>query len=360
MIWVSLIAHDHMKAAKETMDSSSPIADILERKTSHLSLDQISFFKKWDTLLTLEEKHLNRFKKELWTMSIKDREAKGRCYGSMVLDTSYTPPPNNTVHRHMYRFTRSKQSRDSSSLLSGHLSGGDAVMVSVEPNLLALAQGFIVKLTPRELIIGTNHSLDLDHIMSLFVSSKTSNTLPSAKTTQVIFRIDKDELFGGMGRLRDNLAQLLYADGDVRRLQFVVDLKPPRFHEDIEEWRPVGDACVKLNEVQRRAITKVLSARDYALILGMPGTGKTTVTAAIIRTLLRMGKTVLLTSYTHSAVDTILLKLAGEVRFGILRLGNLDKVCHSHGVRVAAPHPDAVYHCRYIQMCTGSLWPRRR
>lgn len=38
-----------------------------------------------------------------------------------------------------------------------------------------------------------------------------------------------------------------------------------------------------------------------------------------------MGKTVLLTSYTHSAVDTILRKLKGA-NFGILRVGNPDKV----------------------------------
>jgi len=38
-----------------------------------------------------------------------------------------------------------------------------------------------------------------------------------------------------------------------------------------------------------------------------------------------MGKTVLLTSYTHSAVDTILAKMVDD-EFGILRLGNVDKV----------------------------------
>jgi DNA replication ATP-dependent helicase Dna2 len=43
----------HLSAAKETMDSSSPIADIFELKTSHLSSNQISFFKKWEALLTL-------------------------------------------------------------------------------------------------------------------------------------------------------------------------------------------------------------------------------------------------------------------------------------------------------------------
>ena len=71
---------------------------------------------------------------------------------------------------------------------------------------------------------------------------------------------------------------------------------------------------------------KVLNAEDYALILGMPGTGKTTVIAALIKALVDLGKTVFLTSHTHSAVDTILLKL-NDVDFGILRIGNQEKVC---------------------------------
>ncbi len=59
----------------------------------------------------------------------------------------------------------------------------------------------------------------------------------------------------------------------------------------------------------------------------MPGTGKTTVVAHLIRMLVEMGKTVLLSAYTHSAVDTILAKL-NDADFGILRLGNVDKAGH--------------------------------
>ena len=66
-------------------------------------------------------------------------------------------------------------------------------------------------------------------------------------------------------------------------------------------------------------------ARDYALVLGMPGTGKTTTIAHIIRALVSQGKSVLLTSYTHTAVDNILLKIKKE-KFGILRLGSRSKV----------------------------------
>ena len=41
----------------------------------------------------------------------------------------------------------------------------------------------------------------------------------------------------------------------------------------------------------------------------MPGTGKTTTIACLVEVLVAQGKSVLLTSYTHSAVDNILLKL---------------------------------------------------
>ena len=41
----------------------------------------------------------------------------------------------------------------------------------------------------------------------------------------------------------------------------------------------------------------------------MPGTGKTTTISCLVRVLVACGKSVLLTSYTHTAVDNILLKL---------------------------------------------------
>ena len=40
-----------------------------------------------------------------------------------------------------------------------------------------------------------------------------------------------------------------------------------------------------------------------------PPSGKTTTIAALVRVLVAAGQSVLLASYTHSAVDTILLKL---------------------------------------------------
>ena len=73
---------------------------------------------------------------------------------------------------------------------------------------------------------------------------------------------------------------------------------------------PATDAILQeLNSDQRKAVCKALCAQHYALILGMPGTGKTTTISCLVRMLVASGKSVLLTSYTHTAVDNILLKL---------------------------------------------------
>ena len=51
-----------------------------------------------------------------------------------------------------------------------------------------------------------------------------------------------------------------------------------------------------------------MNAKDYSLILGMPGTGKTFTTCMLLKILLEQGKRVLITSYTHLGLDNIILK----------------------------------------------------
>ncbi|KAF9222302.1 Dna2-domain-containing protein [Gyrodon lividus] len=320
----------YRKAVENVEDDSSPIAGIYELKTSHLTPAQTDFFKQWEALIALEEQDGIRFKKELWTMGAQEREDKGRCFNSMVIDASYIAsegPNTGKINRYAHRFVKAADPvvRDHS-LLNGHMSVGDAITVSVDPELLALARGFILNLTPQEVVVGLDHDLNVDRIAARLQVLRRSKVL-----VQPVFRIDKDELSGGMGRIRDNLAQLFYADGDTKRLELAVDLRKPTFEDEqvtLDALRRVPEylaVTIQLNPSQLAAMTRVLSANDYALILGMPGTGKTTVIAALIRTFVGMGKTVLLTSYTHSAVDTILLKLKDD-DYGILRLGNVDKV----------------------------------
>ena len=58
---------------------------------------------------------------------------------------------------------------------------------------------------------------------------------------------------------------------------------------------------------------QILTAKDYTLILGMPGTGKTSTMVHAVKALLMRGASILLTSYTNSAVDNLLIKLKAQV-----------------------------------------------
>lgn len=242
-----------------------------------------------------------------------------------------TAPGVARVHQYIYHFVRANfssslvssrsasalaASPEKTSLLNGSISAGDAVTISIEPDLLALARGFVVEIEPRYITVGFDHEINLPAILR---RTRPAETGPD----KVVCRIDKDEFAGGMSRIRDNLARLFYSQGDAKRLSLVVDLAPPAFDEHLV----LDDSELprNLNLNQQDAVRKVVSAKDYTIMLGMPGTGKTTTIAEIINVLVKRGKTVLLASYTHSAVDTILLKLT-DANYPILRLGSVDKV----------------------------------
>lgn len=138
----------------------------------------------------------------------------------------------------------------------------------------------------------------------------------------VRWRVDKDESGYHYARLRSNVVELCTAPdaGKLRRL--VVDLRAPAL-DDVVATTTTEEGGVpsqRLNSDQQRALDATLAARDYSLILGMPGTGKTFVICRVIQALVAQGKSVLVTSFTNSAVDNILKRLASlDVDF--LRLG---------------------------------------
>ncbi|WRT68360.1 uncharacterized protein IL334_005336 [Kwoniella shivajii] len=302
-----------------------PIAELYDEKTGHMTKKDAEFFKKWDTLLTVEEQDIGRHRSQLWTMTAKVREKTGRCFSDMVI-SSYSNDLGKSlakIHRHAYTFVRAPHAGtqvSGISLLSGHIAKGDPVSLSIEPDLLCLSRGFVLDLTADSVTIGVTYVIDVE---ALLKRTGRSHAL-SEGDGKVVFRIDKDEMASGMMRMRNNLASLFYAkNGDGSRRRLIVDLDTPEFEPS---WAPLSEEIPNhLNVDQQTSMKQVMTARDYSLILGMPGTGKTTTIAEIIKSLVERGKSVLLTSYTHSAVDTILMKLV-NAEFGILRLGNIDKV----------------------------------
>ena len=112
-------------------------------------------------------------------------------------------------------------------------------------------------------------------------------------------------------------------------LRLVVDMEAPRFgcgRAAVARLPAAEQARLEaLNPEQMEAVQRCLGAEDYALILGMPGTGKTTLIAHAVRAMWALGQSVLLSAYTHSALDNILLKLH-EMGVPLLRLGAPQRV----------------------------------
>jgi DNA replication ATP-dependent helicase Dna2 len=102
----------------------------------------------------------------------------------------------------------------------------------------------------------------------------------------------------------------------------VLGVEPPRMTVELRQV----ECSEGLNENQRDAVRVALSAPDYAVVLGPPGTGKTAVIVEMLVQIAREGKRALAVSITNSAVDNIVERLLDQGhRFGI-RFGNWYKI----------------------------------
>lgn len=134
-----------------------------------------------------------------------------------------------------------------------------------------------------------------------------------------------------------SLALLLEPSESSSQLRrFIIDKEIPSFlsfNGHLDSFIESTGLTLTLNLSQRSAIIKALSADHYALIKGMPGTGKTSTVATLIQLLVLMGRSVLVTSHTNSAVDNLLL-LLHKNGIDFLRLGTTTRV-----------HPDLLEKC---------------
>ncbi|KZL84995.1 dna replication atp-dependent helicase dna2 [Colletotrichum incanum] len=309
----------------------------------HLTPKHQEFFLKWENLLTKEEKETQKLKRELWTMVSQDREKVGRCFSDVIIEEGSWSEDlgSSKINRFSYTFVK-RVPNPSHSFLESQLAVGEPVVVSDEQGHFALALGYVTSVRKQRISVAVDRRLhnarikqpgfdETDNqvfasIMEVVPEGCTADqSQGKIKQAPIRYRLDKDEFSNGMATVRNNLVQTMaegvFGSREIRRA--VVDLVPPRFKAAPTQY--VISDRESLNVDQHRAIEKVMSAEDYALVLGMPGTGKTTTIAHIIRALVSQGKSVLLTSYTHTAVDNILLKLKDD-NTPVLRLGAPAKV----------------------------------
>lgn len=143
------------------------------------------------------------------------------------------------------------------------------------------------------------------------------------------YHLDKYESQSIISFNFSSLALLLEPSENSAQLRrFIIDKEIPSFlssDSHLDSFIKSSGLTLDLNLSQRSAIVKALAADHYALIKGMPGTGKTSTVATLIRLLVLMGRSVLVTSHTHSAVDNLLL-LLHKNGIDFLRLGSKSRV----------------------------------
>ncbi|KAL8968450.1 MAG: hypothetical protein Q9183_002452 [Haloplaca sp. 2 TL-2023] len=325
---------------------TSGLKDKFDEVIRHLNPAHATFFRKWDDLLTKEEKDIVKVRRELWTMQSAEREKLGRCFSNVVIEPGSTMEVQDApkINRYHYAFVKEKHV-SGFSFLESQITVGEPIVISDEKGHFALANGYVTGIRKRRVEVAVDRRLNKARtrrqdfqaqdnqsfvgIMEVLEEGSASVTRrPEEPQELTSYRIDKDEFSNGMATVRNNMISLMdktvFGSQPLRRL--IVENAAPTFREGPSSYS-LGDSVSQesLNVDQRNAIGKVLSAKDYALVLGMPGTGKTTTIAHIIRALTAQGKSVLLTSYTHTAVDNILLKVRHD-NIGVFRLGAVAKV----------------------------------
>uniref|UniRef100_A0A8C2L5D7 DNA replication ATP-dependent helicase/nuclease n=1 Tax=Cyprinus carpio TaxID=7962 RepID=A0A8C2L5D7_CYPCA len=282
----------------------------VQSEREHLSHVHLQYFSHWLLLCTLEALTMENKagRRNIWLQTAQQREKSGGCVANMHLagDVSIL---SDGVYKHS--FVR----KESDQTLTGLIVGDRIVVSDQDLVLIGLATGYVTEIT----VSGVTCSLDKN------LSKYSSNT---------VFRLDQDEGAGGLGTHLGNLSMLMENTPTSERLrELIVEFRPPQFIDSLSSVLPrdakdtVANILKGLNKPQKQAMKKVLLSKDYTLIVGMPGTGKTTTICTLVRILHACGFSVLLTSYTHSAVDNILLKLK-RFKIGFLRLGRSQKVHH--------------------------------
>jgi predicted DNA helicase len=119
-------------------------------------------------------------------------------------------------------------------------------------------------------------------------------------------------------RMLENLDSL--TENGIKALKFLLGLKNPEVPEKVD-FQPFDE---QLNASQKEAVSLALGSKDFFLIHGPFGTGKTRTAAEIILQEGKRGNKVLATAESNIAVDNLVERLFGKAR--IVRLGHPSRI----------------------------------
>uniref|UniRef100_F6USX3 DNA replication ATP-dependent helicase/nuclease n=1 Tax=Ciona intestinalis TaxID=7719 RepID=F6USX3_CIOIN len=287
---------------------SSELFIMMSQLFSHLTDADLAYFRHWMTCTFLEEQAANKKDKQkrFWLKTPQERFDEGKCITGLKLGGSSVPKPELADIFFNFRSDNGKENM---------FKVGDLVLVNGnEPSHIAIATGTI-------------HSINKS-----FISIITDRDF-SGYDSDMIYSIDNHIWLGAISTQSSlsNLSLLMSNETQCNKLRHLIIMhRDPFFAKNLDfiprsSKNEIAQMLRGLNKTQRQAIKRVLISKDYTLVVGMPGSGKTTTIVAMIRILLLCGLRVLVTSYTHSAVDNLLLKLI-KYKTRFLRLGRPNQV----------------------------------
>ncbi|XP_054168216.1 DNA replication ATP-dependent helicase/nuclease DNA2-like [Oppia nitens] len=298
--------------------STSMSEQLIPQIISHLSALDLEFFKKWMTLLNMELKEVidrdSDSKVGFWTELSTDREAKGLGFGKLKI----LRQTNDSIV--FVRCDKYLDDCNDFNLTDNVMRRWERVAISIDDINIKVPEMY--RINKIALLIGFIKRVDRHEIE--VISDKSGNLLSNR-----LYRIDHISNTGLISHNFTNILRLMDSDDDQSKKlrQIVIHKKSVTFVQKFKKQIITkGKHILKvLNRNQQRAILSALSTDSYILIQGMPGAGKTQTIVALIRLLVALEQSVIITSYTHSAVDNILLKLK-EYKIDFLRIGSEKRV----------------------------------
>ncbi|MFW6040876.1 MAG: IGHMBP2 family helicase [Thermoplasmatota archaeon] len=252
------------------------------------------YIKHFSHLVELErEEEMKRHEKEMKNLSGREREREGRA----ILNTRARKEGKGLGGKFLVKFVR----RDG--LPKSEISVGDLIRVS------------------------KNEPLS-DNNPTATVTEKTRYSLTVAfenKPPSWIFDKVRIDLYVNditYQRMLDALSKLKNLKGKKRELIDKIISKKELKFKDYEE---VFYCNQNLNESQKKAVKKALLAKNFYLIHGPPGTGKTVTCIEVIEQVIEKGKKVIACADSNTAVDNLVEHLVNKER-DVVRVGHPARV----------------------------------
>ena len=339
--------------------ATSGVPSLYSYITRHLQPHHFKYFQTWNLLIDLEAAATSSNSPPLWTSSGWTLErAAEKCISGLYISSCVVGESNSLITL--------KRRRALDDAVTSMLTKGDRVNISIETtngdvgdieDICQPTEKWTIDNIEPSLCTGTIISASpMEFQVQVRKVPRRMNSMIGQPSARSSFRIDKDDATVGVGTMRSNILKLfidpfdpnaykelklaaekstipdkhsvdvqniwaaLPPPGNIKIRRLIVDLDTPTFSckEQPMATLAVYSGChqqelsasfAALNPQQRHAVKRISSARDYVLLLGMPGTGKSSTLSYAIRSLVAKGYRVLVASYTHSAVDTVVTKL---------------------------------------------------